>query len=478
MSEKLIRKMIFAGPYDLKAIEEYLEEMAAKGFWFVKQKGLFYYFRKDVPRKVHFAVDVFDKASMFDSRPEAKTEEYIDYCEECGWKFLYSNGKIQFFYTEETNPVPIQTDQRLKLKYINKHVWQSKGPIWFVMFYFLILNLVTGFEHLSAHGLKSENNLVEQYIVGINGSISLLILYALIFYVAVDFFRYLRFYLHNKKRMKAGLSVEYYTSEQTRKFVRNYMILNLVFLLFLMLNAMAIHLWFGIGLLLVLLVLFAISFGMESYRQGNVKLKRIDNIMLTLLVCFVTMFISMISFTGMLFVTLFKGSHSNTEQVKYYNEELRDEDTLIIFHDEIPLTLEDLGIDSHVAEYSQTTKDVYSSAFGEYKTYSHLVFDAGISEEGTEESYPDLSYEILECKWDKIRHSYIEDYLDEGNMVSQKITNQEKDIWKAEEVYSLSENGKECGRIVVYENRVIHIYCPWIDYTQEQINMMESKLCN
>lgn len=32
MSEKLIRKMIFAGPYDLKAIEEYLEEMAAKGF--------------------------------------------------------------------------------------------------------------------------------------------------------------------------------------------------------------------------------------------------------------------------------------------------------------------------------------------------------------------------------------------------------------------------------------------------------------
>ncbi len=133
--EKLIRKILVSQLYELTAVEQFLEEMANKGLMFVKVIGMIYYFQECEPKKVKFAVDIFDKASIFDTREADSTLEYIDYCEEAGWKFLYSTGKIQFFYTELEEPVEIQTDDKLKLKSIVKMQLLQYLPSWIGTFY-------------------------------------------------------------------------------------------------------------------------------------------------------------------------------------------------------------------------------------------------------------------------------------------------------------------------------------------------------
>lgn len=61
-----------------------------------------------------FSVDLFNKATVADTRPEKDTKEYIEYCREAGWQHIYTNGKLQFFYSELEHPTPIETN---KFKY-------------------------------------------------------------------------------------------------------------------------------------------------------------------------------------------------------------------------------------------------------------------------------------------------------------------------------------------------------------------------
>ena len=47
--------------------------------------------------------------------------QYRDYCEEAGWKYVCSKGKIQIFYTEDNlDLIPIHTDEKEKFKQIIK----------------------------------------------------------------------------------------------------------------------------------------------------------------------------------------------------------------------------------------------------------------------------------------------------------------------------------------------------------------------
>lgn len=75
---------------------KYLIDMAAKG-WHFKEWGVGLKFEKGEPEQAVYAVEVFEKASENDMRPEPNTQEFAVYCESAGWKFIDAKQKYCIF---------------------------------------------------------------------------------------------------------------------------------------------------------------------------------------------------------------------------------------------------------------------------------------------------------------------------------------------------------------------------------------------
>lgn len=89
---------------------KYLERMAAKG-WHFKEWGAGLKFEKGEPTQVTYAVEVFNKASENDLRPEPNTQEFAQYCEAAGWKLVDAKRKFCIFQKVDENAVAILTPE-------------------------------------------------------------------------------------------------------------------------------------------------------------------------------------------------------------------------------------------------------------------------------------------------------------------------------------------------------------------------------
>src|SRR5690554_3828612 len=115
-----VKKVFPVTPTGVLALENFFEEMSEKGYLLTGAQGIFYEFTTAEPAKRRFQVDYFSKASIFDSKPEMKTQEYIEYCKSAGWIHCFGNGKMQCFYTEDPNAPDIDTEDVLRFQSIAK----------------------------------------------------------------------------------------------------------------------------------------------------------------------------------------------------------------------------------------------------------------------------------------------------------------------------------------------------------------------
>ena len=88
----------------------YLSDMAAKG-WHFKEWGVGLKFEKGEPEQATYAVEVFTKASENDMRPEANTQEFAEYCEAAGWRFIDAKQKFCIFKKIDENAVELFTQE-------------------------------------------------------------------------------------------------------------------------------------------------------------------------------------------------------------------------------------------------------------------------------------------------------------------------------------------------------------------------------
>ena len=463
MRRGLIRKICFAGPYDLKSLEEFLEEQAENGLMFVKQKGIFYYFEKCEPKKVHFTVDVFEKASIFDTRPETKTQEYIEYCEECGWKFIFSNGKIQFFYSEEENPVDIQTDDQLKLKIIHKYTLLTMGPGWLCFLNFLFMTI-------SSYSFRQFTgaNMVDQFIV-FGTSFPFVITYlGVVVCFSMEIIRYILFYVKNKKRIKNGQKLQYTEKKTLDKY---YKIVCTLYVSILVLSLISLCSFESMGYPFIILILLisALVYFVENFRQGNKKISRQNSITITIVASIVGIVIGII---GLTLIPLFMLFDFDSQKVKYYDEEEKCYAYMIISNDDIPLTMKELGIVTEDVEYNNTGAYVYSSIFGKYYLYDQSYYDKNLQDIG-----PMLSYEIVDSGWKKLLVSYVTDYLEKPYYECTDITKEEGKLWGAKKVYSIYDaEEKTESRLVVYDKKVISISCDGMEYNKNTISIINKTL--
>ena len=128
-------------PYECAAVEEFLEEEASKGWLLASINGNIFKFEKIKARKLKFTVDILGDVTFFHAEDNEETLRYRDYCEEAGWKYVCSKGKIQIFYTEDNlDLIPIHTDEKEKFKQIIKaSMWNVFGyavivALWMIVF--------------------------------------------------------------------------------------------------------------------------------------------------------------------------------------------------------------------------------------------------------------------------------------------------------------------------------------------------------
>ena len=127
--------------YDRTGIQKMLEKQAARG-WMLESIGQFSWkYRRMEPKSVRFAVTYYPKASMFDPYPTVGEELYQEFVAHSGWRFVASNAQLQVFFTEDENPVPIETDPLVELQNIHRAVKKSFLPGYYLMLFCALLNL-------------------------------------------------------------------------------------------------------------------------------------------------------------------------------------------------------------------------------------------------------------------------------------------------------------------------------------------------
>ena len=112
--------------YDRTGIQNYLEAQAEKGWMLEKAGTIFWRFRRCEPRKLKFSVVYFPEADICDPAPGEGEQTFREFCEHAGWKFAASQAQMMIFYSESTNPVPIDTDPVIEVQNIHKSMKKSE----------------------------------------------------------------------------------------------------------------------------------------------------------------------------------------------------------------------------------------------------------------------------------------------------------------------------------------------------------------
>lgn len=105
---------------DTEAVARHLEKMAGKGWLLEKVDNWFFTYRRSQPEKITYTVTFFPEASVFDPGLTQGQETYADYCRAAGWELAAAYGPIQYFRSVRPDPTPIETDEAVKLAAIRR----------------------------------------------------------------------------------------------------------------------------------------------------------------------------------------------------------------------------------------------------------------------------------------------------------------------------------------------------------------------
>lgn len=130
--------------FDYLAVERHLSNMAKKG-WMLESAGpQLWKYRKAEPADITYAVTYISDASEFNPHPTDNQMLLEEYCGTAGWQKVCDWSKMQIFSTAENNPVPIETEESVRLELIEKVMEKTfLPPNLFVLVFFIFLSLIT-----------------------------------------------------------------------------------------------------------------------------------------------------------------------------------------------------------------------------------------------------------------------------------------------------------------------------------------------
>lgn len=453
--KKRLRKFFPFEPYESSALEEFLGEMALHGWMIECISGNFLTFYEMEPVRLRFAVDLFAKASVFDTKPAEETLDYRQYCKKAGWKFACDNGKVQVFYTDQEDTVPIQTDDRLKMKGIHKMLLLPKLILW-IFIPLLTINLI--------HDI-----LVKVFFFTITNYFMITTVFMelyLLWLVSIDFIAFILWEISAIRNIKNGRSLQYLSYRQVKR--KNNLRIGL---LLIPLILMIIIFTSSLGEDSVIKVIYQVVgflivtcmsvFGYRLIRKNRYS-RRANRMMAILFIVFATY--CLIVFTTNTILNIYS---NKSDEVITYEDTDGNKVSYYMEHDKVPLSLDDLGYT--IATYRDSSASISKTFLAQSYDYGDATFEKLDGES------IGISYTIVKSRFSWILEYYLKNkWLESSNDLEFK----KMDIpqWEAKEVYRQTKGYMGGERvIVVYSDKVI-VFESDMELTDEQIQIVKSKL--
>ena len=428
ISKSKFVKLISIKEHECKALEEYLEEKALEGWMLEDIIFGFLIFKKNKPQKCKFAVDIFK---------DNNKDEYIEYCEAGGWKYLFQHDKFLIFYTEDKIITPIQTDEEIVLKKVRKSILRSLLYNIFLIG-LMISNLFTG--EKNGYGFFSE--------ISDNGA--LLVMASLIIIIigaVIDTVKDGLWYFKSNRAFKINENINYPSLKSLK-------VKNVCFSMYMcILGLMIINLFGDIGSNKghIFLAVFVVMCAVCISRIINILLKKYKKAskVLAVLICVVAIFIS----TNIIV--------SGRDMINYVRNESQTPIMSISDFIDMKTKTEYLYFDSSksflASSYTYSYEGYYSGTEAVDKVGSEVYFD----------------YEICKSKYKWIIDKTFETYLKRYKHFEYEEV--QGDNWGALTVYKSDKlNG---GYLLKYKDRVISVTGS-IDFSKKNIKLIKEKCIN
>ena len=428
ISKSKFVKLISIKEHECKALEEYLEEKALEGWMLEDIICGFLIFKKNKPQKCKFAVDIYK---------DNNKDEYIEYCEAGGWKYLFQHDKFLIFYTEDKIITPIQTDEEIVLKKVRKSILRSLLYNIFLIG-LMISNLFTG--EKNGYGFFSE--------ISDNGA--LLVMASLIIIIigaVIDTVKDGLWYFKSNRAFKINENINYPSLKSLK-------VKNVCFSMYMcILGLMIINLFGDIGSNKghIFLAVFVVMCAVCISRIINILLKKYKKAskVLAVLICVVAIFIS----TNIIV--------SGRDMINYVRNESQTPIMSISDFIDMKTKTEYLYFDSSksflASSYTYSYEGYYSGTEAVDKVGSEVYFD----------------YEICKSKYKWIIDKTFETYLKRYKHFEYEEV--QDDNWGALTVYKSDKlNG---GYLLKYKDRVISVTGS-IDFSKKNIKLIKEKCIN
>lgn len=119
--------------FDYQGVERHLEAMAARG-WRLERVGTYFWqYRRAEPARVSYAVTYVSDASLFNPRPTTNQERLDDLCAAAGWEKVCDWAQMQIFVSEQPDPVPLETDDAVRIAAIHRSMKKNFLPSNYVL---------------------------------------------------------------------------------------------------------------------------------------------------------------------------------------------------------------------------------------------------------------------------------------------------------------------------------------------------------
>lgn len=463
--KELKRRLETFSFYDHTGIEKHLEDMAEKGWLLLKINRFTWVYRHIEPKKLHFAVTYYPKASEFDPEPQEGQLIYQDYSAHTGWKFICSSAQMQIFYNEEEEPIPMETDPAIEVQTIHKAA--KKG---FLLSYFILLAIAVLDTALFVSRLLGDP-------IGLLSSTTQLatgFCWALMFLLCV--IELGGYYGWRRKAIKAAESGDFLDTRSHALFQKIILTPAIIALIYVLINLISV----GNRMMLTIYTLMAACMitmivvvnAVKKFMKRK-KASRTTNLTVTLTVDFILTFV----LVGAIVFGTLKASQAglfNPEAETYEHNG----STWIIYQDELPLSVEDLQ-DVKFDGYVRENRHDESVFLGQKVVSQHPRYDTKNPVNAPEMSYT-LTIIKMSALYDICKESILnkrsDTVLETGNIFIDHYEKIDAAPWLAEEAYQLHWSESVLDKyILCYQDRIIEIEFDWTP-TNEQMRIVAEKL--
>lgn len=150
MKDRIHRIEIFS-IFDHAGIEGHLEKMARKGWLLEGIRGPLWTYRRMAPEGLRFAVTYDPAGSAFAPGPTEEQLAFREFCRYDGWDFAAAHGPMQVFYSREEDPVPLETDEALRADKLRRAAKRCGIPGWLCL-------LALGLWHVGIHLIQLDQD--------------------------------------------------------------------------------------------------------------------------------------------------------------------------------------------------------------------------------------------------------------------------------------------------------------------------------